>query len=99
VRVIGEIEACRRVGGIAADVDAERANLPVWRDRPHEKEDQGQRAKEQKESELPAAAPFVGRVAHRHGHVFCGRLRIDQATTAGRNQRHLDRGRSSGHRG
>ena len=96
MRVIGEIEARRRVRGAAAHIDAERADLPVRRDGPDEKEDQDQRAKEQQEPELPSTPPSVAGVANWHRHVFGGRLGSDQAAAARRNKRHLDRGLGCG---
>jgi len=61
MRVIGEVDARRRVGGAAAGVDPERTDFPVGGNRPNHEEDKDQGGEEEQEAEPPAAAtvPFV----------------------------------------
>jgi hypothetical protein len=66
VRVIREVDACCRVGGASAGIDAERADFPVGGNGPNHEEDKDQGGKEEQEAEPPPAAtvPFV--VGARH---------------------------------
>jgi hypothetical protein len=58
VWIVREIEACRRIGGIAGRVDPEGADLPIgWHGANQEKQRE-QAAEEQKEPEPPPAALF-----------------------------------------
>jgi len=57
VRIVREVEARRRVGGIPTRVDPERTNLPVGRNGAHQEENQDQRAEEQDESKPPPPPP------------------------------------------
>lgn len=70
MRIIREIEA-RRIARAPTDVDPERADLPIARNRPHQEEDRDQSREEEQESELPAPATvlFMGarRCRYRHG--------------------------------
>jgi hypothetical protein len=50
VRVVREVEARLRVGGVAAGVEPERPNLPVGWDRADQEEDGHESGKEQPEA-------------------------------------------------
>ena len=54
MRVVGEIEAGGWVRRIAANVDPEWTDLPIWRNGTDQEEDQNQAAEEQQQPELPA---------------------------------------------
>jgi hypothetical protein len=51
VRIVPEVETRRGVGRIAIDVDPERTDLPVGRDRAHQDEDGDQPAEKQAQAE------------------------------------------------
>ena len=61
MRIIGEVDARRRVGGAAAGVDTERTDFPVGGNRPNHEEDKDQGGEKEQEAEPAAAAavPFV----------------------------------------
>ena len=53
MRIIGEVEARYRVGGIAAGIDAEGADLPIRGNSAHQEEEEDQPGEEQEESKPP----------------------------------------------
>jgi hypothetical protein len=58
VRVVGKVEARFRIGGTAAGVDLEGADLPIGGNRSHQAEDQQQADEKQPETETPPTATF-----------------------------------------
>lgn len=85
MRVVGEVQAGRRVGGAAADVDPEWADFPVGRDGPNQEEDQDQSAEEQEKPKFPAAPLLLGWF-WRRGREIRGRLWRQEVATGNRHE-------------
>src|SRR5437764_288974 len=60
MRIVGVVQACRRVGGAAARIDAEWSDLPVRGNRADQEEERDQPAEEEQEAKLPATPAFFG---------------------------------------
>ncbi|TMD82497.1 MAG: hypothetical protein E6I74_08390 [Chloroflexi bacterium] len=58
--IVREVKAGLRVRGAPRGIDPERADLPVRRNGPHQKEDQDQPTEEQQKADLPAPATSPG---------------------------------------
>ena len=69
MRIIGKVQAGLWIGRASADVDLERTDLPVCRDRPNEEENRDDRSEEQQQATAPASAAFPNQIGTQAGNA------------------------------